>query len=174
MAKTPSIYSRLTRPIIGFATRYSLWLAPDHFMQVAASGYNERYQRFRFDEVQAFLVTSSARRVYWMLIWLLPWIFSGGSLAMNGGIVAAIFFTVYSALRLTNWLLGPSCKVYVVTRVQICRLEAVVRRRKIERVLERLGPMIRAAQAPAASPVPPTAPASGEQPTPVPDLPPAP
>ncbi len=176
MAKTPSIYTRLTRPVAGLATRYSLWFAADHFMQVEASGYRERYQRFRFDEVQAFLIQPSRRRLYLMLIWMLPWFFAGISLLVGGGVVAAVFLALFSVFLLINWLLGSTHRVYIVTRVQIARINAIVRHRKINHALDRLRPLIEAAQAaPANVPKTPEVTAAPPPPaasTPEPNLPP--
>lgn len=163
MAKPPKVYTRLARPCVNFGAYSSLWIGKEHILQVAASGYNERYQRFYFEDIQAFIVGASNRRLGWNLFWgglaLIPGLYLL-SLLLNGEtpVVSAILFGIAIVFLVWNTALGPGCRVHLISKVQTVRLHALSRRRKAERVLERLRPLIEAAQA-GLAPAPPASPA---------------
>jgi hypothetical protein len=151
MAKAPKLYTRLTRSPLQIGTYKSLWLAEDHFMQVESSGYSESYQRFQFSDVQGFFIQASNRRLYWNLFWslwalvaVIPFIFALVEEEMPGA--SLVFLIIATVFLLWNNLLGPSCRVYLVTRVQTLHLAGVARRRKANSVLGRLQPLIERAQ----------------------------
>ncbi len=152
MSKTLSLYTRLTRSPVNLGVYRSLWLGPDHILQVESTGYSENYQRFRFADIQAFFIAGSNRRIWWNIIW--------GTWALIAGIVvlaaitsdevpaaSAVFLAIGIGFIVWNNALGPSCRVFVVTKVQTVQLGALARRRKAERILGRIQPMIEAAQA---------------------------
>jgi hypothetical protein len=158
MAKAPKIYTRLTRSPVSLGNYKSLWIAADHLMQVDSNGYSENYQRFHFADIQGFFIGPSGRRLYWSLFWGVIALFSGipfiaGLLRGEPLGVSVIFFAIASAFLIWNALLGPSCHVYLVTRVQTVRLGALVRRRKAVKVLGRLQPLIENAQHSLVTPV---------------------
>ncbi|WP_138223126.1 hypothetical protein [Nibricoccus aquaticus] len=151
MAKTPKLYTRLTRSPLNFGTYKSLWLAEDHLMQVDSSGYTESYQRFQFSDIQGFFVMSSSRRAYWNLIWIL-WAVIAGIPVLSSVVdaempgVSLVFLFIATVFLIWNNALGPSCRVYLVTKVQTLHLGALARRRKANRVLGRIQPLIESAQ----------------------------
>lgn len=151
MAKAPKLYTRLARSPLQIGTYKSLWLAEDHFMQVESSGYSESYQRFQFSDVQGFFIQASSRRLYWNLFWSLwalvaaiPFIFALVEEEVPGA--SLVFLIIAAGFLLSNNLLGPSCRVYLVTKVQTLHLAGVARRRKANAVLGRLQPLIERAQ----------------------------
>jgi len=151
MAKAPKLYTRLTRSPLQIGTYKSLWLAEDHFMQAESSGYSESYQRFQFSDVQGFFIQASNRRLYWNLFWSLwalvaaiPFFFALTEEEMPGA--SMVFLIIATVFLLWNNLLGPSCRVYLVTKVQTLHLAGVARRRKANNVLGRLQPLIERAQ----------------------------
>lgn len=151
MAKPPRIYERLTRPRAGVATYSSLWLGPDHILLAQSSGFTERYQRFQFGDIQAFLITPSPRRQNWAIVWgiisliaLVPLLISLRQ--EESPFISGPFLGLALLVLLINHLLGPTCSVSVVTLVQTTRLP-MVRRRKADQVLARVQPLITAAQA---------------------------
>lgn len=151
MAKNPRIYQKLTSPRTGLAMYSSLWLAADHLMLVRSTGYTEHYQRFQLSDLQAFVIVASHRRRNWAIAWVVL-----GVIALIPLLVfirqgeTPIFSTGFVGLALLllaiNFFLGPSCSVSVVTRVQTARLP-IVRRRKADKILGRLRPLIEAVQA---------------------------
>jgi hypothetical protein len=159
MAKTPRLYTRLTRPASSLGSYNSLWLGPDHLLQVTSNGYTESYQRFDFRDIQTFLICKTQRRAGWAWFWGAVVIVFGLVLTSTLSssevpFVSGFFLAVALALFTWNLAAGPTCAVYLVTRVQMLRLPSLVRRRKVSRVLERLRPMIEQAQADMATPAP--------------------
>lgn len=151
MAKAPRSYQRLTRTQAGLGRYSSLWLGTDHILLVQSTGYREEYQRIQLGDIQAILVSASDRRRNWAIVWcvkggiaLLPLI---TSLFQSEIPIRSIFVLGLAAgLLLINHFLGPTCRVSAVTRVQTIRFP-LVRRRKADKVLARLQPLIEAAQA---------------------------
>jgi hypothetical protein len=158
MANVSKLYTRLTRSPLQIGTYKSLWLAADHFMQVDSSGYSESYQRFQFADVQGFFIANSNRRLYWNLFWIiwaiiagLPFFFALTEGEMPGA--SMVFLGIAVVFLLWNNALGPSCRVYLVTKVQTLHLAGVARRRKADKVLGRLQPLIESAQSSLVMPV---------------------
>lgn len=133
-------------------SRVRLWLGPDHLLHVSASAVGERYKRFYFADIQSFTVHRTARWTVVAIVWvvltalaLLPvftietpearWVFAG---------IAAVFLV----LLIMHLAFGPTCAVMVRTAVQLERLHSLGRVRTARRVLERLRPLIEAAQSP--------------------------
>lgn len=152
MAKAPKLYTRLTRNVAGVASYKSLWLGGDHLMVVTNTGYSESYARVQLRDIKGFFVTSSDRRLGWGIGWLVfavVFAITVGVALANGEqpIYSSIFLVLTSTGFVWNHVLGPGCKVFVVTGVQTAELPALVRRKKAHRVLGRVQPLIEAAQA---------------------------
>jgi hypothetical protein len=148
MAKTYGPYTRVTRARrlpMGYA---QLWRAEDYLMQVLSTGFTETYQRFYWRDVQGIFVVPTRRRRNVFLLLLIP----------------ALLFVLIAALAQSWWpmmiccglllpiqvwnaLKGTGADLYLVTRVQVKKLESLSRRRVVLRVLEELRPLINAAQA---------------------------
>lgn len=163
MAKTPRIYTRLTRPSGSIASYKSLWLAEDHLLIVKSTGYHETYQRLYFRDIKGFFTISSERRLAWGLVWGIVAVISGAMLGFGlqvgkQPVVSGIVCGLTTLFFVWNLLLGPACRMFAVTRVQTAPL-ALVRRRKAHKVLARVQPLIEAAQRdlvpPPAEPAPP-------------------
>lgn len=151
MAKALRSYQKLTRAQAGLGRYSSLWLGADHILLVQSTGYREEYQRIQLGDIQAILVSVSDRRQNWAIAWgvvgviaLLPLVVA--LFQYETPIFSAIFLGIAVVVFLINHLLGPTCRVSVVTRVQTTRFP-LVRRRKADKVLARLQPLIEAAQA---------------------------
>jgi hypothetical protein len=168
MAKASKIYTRLARSPVSLGTYKSLWLAADHIMQVESNGYSENYQRFQLSDIQAFFIRDSSRRLYWNLFWGMIALFAG--LAFVSGVihqdvgVSALFLGIAIVFLAWNNVLGASCQVYIVTRVQTVRLGSLVRQRKARKVLGRIYPLIEGAQTGLVK-TPPAAPSASSGPT---------
>ncbi len=162
MAKTPKLYTRLTRATPALASYKSLWLAADHVLVLNSTGYHEEYRRIHFRDIQGFFMTASERRGSWALFWAI-WagvsglVMASGFIMESRPVVSGVFCGIGVMALLWNYLLGPGCVVYVVTRVQTQPLPSLVRIKKARKVLARLTPLIAAAQANlTAKPVPST------------------
>jgi hypothetical protein len=168
MPKPPRLYTRLTRRVPSVASYNSLWLGADHLLLVHSMGVTEEYRRVQLRDIKGLFVIGSDRRLYWSLPWGVIAAISGivlGNDLYNGdfpGPFSIGFFAVAVIALGWNYLLGPGCRVFVVTGVQTAPLPSVVRRRKADKILARLAPLITAAQAdlPVPAPVAPTVPAA--------------
>jgi hypothetical protein len=158
MAKAPKVYTRLTRSPVSIGSYKSLWLAADHLMQVDSNGYSESYQRFQYTDIQGFFIRGSDRRLYWNLFWGVIALISGLffiGLARSGDLgVSVVFLAIATVFLIWNNALGPSCRVFLVTRVQTAAIGSLVRRRKARKILGRLQPLIEAAQSGLVVPAP--------------------
>lgn len=151
MAKSPRLYQRLTRSSASLGAYHSLWMAPDHLLLVTSTGYTEDYRRVDFAKIQGIFIVDSSRRNSWMIAWLVLATLSGviviaGFVAGSRPVVSWIFLGIALLGLVWNHLLGPSCRVHLITAVQTIRLPGLVRRRKTLRVLQRLEPVIEEAQ----------------------------
>lgn len=152
-------YTRLTRArrytgkSFGFisAASSSLWLGKDHVLLIESNGYSEGYKRFYFKDIQALIIRKTQT---WMI----------RALILAG--VALLFILVAIATReappslyilgsigilfaiaaLYDALAGPSASCALRTAVQIEQLPSLNRVRRARKVLNRLRPLIAAAQ----------------------------
>jgi hypothetical protein len=152
-------YQRLTRERVSnqfvavAAPRISLWLGSDHLLLVERMGYSETCKRFHFRDIQAIIIQESFLRTIWNAILLtLLGICLIGLVAsvLLGAVTAAIvwlFLTVLVAVPATvNNVYGPGCTCRLQTAVQTETLGSISRVRQARKLLEKLRPLIAAAQ----------------------------
>ena len=149
--KRPRIYQRLARPMAGLASYSSLWRGQDHLLLVISNGASETYQRFRYADIQAVTVSPTRLRAAWNTAWgvlMLVFAISAFSTGWSGGNIVGwlVLFGLALVFAAINQLRGPTCRVFLVTRVKTVRLP-FRRRRKADAVLAELQPVIREAQA---------------------------
>lgn len=156
-------YQRLTRARLrraGFftavATRSSLWLGKDHLLRIDSNGYGEDYKRFYFRDIQAVILVATKRRL--VLNWILgvPTAFCIISWAYNlvfnqhfnlSGVITGVVLTLmFGVPLLVNNLRGPTCTCQLRTAVQTEDLPSLNRFRRARKILDRLRPLIAAAQ----------------------------
>jgi len=149
-------YLKLTplRRTAGFAvvtvTRSNLWLGSDHLLCVETEGFNENYRRFYFRDIQAVtlrrtnralvlgLVTGALTALFGLLMIMVSDVTGKWFLGILGGVCAIPFFV--------NLLYGPSCTCELRTAVQTENVPSLGRVRRAHRVLNRIRPLIAAAQ----------------------------
>lgn len=149
-------YKRLTRPrnravfSAAVTTRSSLWLGPDHLLQVDTSGYTENYKRFAFRDIQAITLRRTIRSNVWTgifsalaALFLLIGLAAGSRTAL--GIWGAIS-TPFLLLLAVNLIKGPSCTCQLQTAVQTEDLPSLNRVKRVDRVMNQLRPLIIRAQ----------------------------
>lgn len=152
MATQPKVYTRLTRNAMGVTTFSSLWLAADHLLIVRSTGLFETYSRVMLHDIKAMFVIRSDRRLWWGMGWgLMVLIFAIRALVTaldkDLPIASGICLLLSIAGLILNQWMGPGCAVHVVTGVQTAQLPSLIRWRKTRQVLDRLEPLVRAAQA---------------------------
>lgn len=122
-------------------------MAGDHLLVVSSTGYADEYRRIQFANIRGFFTLDSNRRHSWFVFWLFVSLLAGTIAVTNQLMgrqpaVSLVFLGIGALGILWNHLLGPSCKVYVVTGVQTLLLPSVVRRAKARKVFARIEPLI--------------------------------
>jgi len=153
-------YQRLTRDrttrqfAVASATRESLWLGSDHLLQVQQRGFTETYKRFYFRDIQAITVLKTSRRTVWnaglavpVAICLIGFMVSA---LPSPNTVAMAVWSVFAAIFLlplvVNNLRGTACTCALRTAVQNEELGSLSRVRQTRNVLDKIRPLIIAAQ----------------------------
>jgi len=148
-AATAKPYRKLPgRGASGF-TVCRLWLGEDHLLLVQSSSVGERYKRFYFADIQAFVLRRTAAYVIWAIVWLFlaalclaialnteppgRWIVLG---------IAGVFLVVLGV----HLALGPTCSCHVRTAVQSEELSSLRRLRTTRRVIAQVRPLIEQSQ----------------------------
>jgi hypothetical protein len=153
-------YQRLTREriprqfAVATASRISLWLGSDHLMLVERSGFTETCKRFYFRDIQAITVRETSRRTVWnavltapLAICLLGFIISASAPANTAAMITWSVIAVVCLLPFViNNLRGTTCACQLRTAVQTEDLTSLCRLSQTRRVLDRLRPLIVAAQ----------------------------
>jgi hypothetical protein len=161
-------YQRLTRARLrraGFftavATRSSLWLGSDHLLCIDSTGYGEDYKRFYFRDIQGVTIRKTKRRMIWNVVLGIPLglctvVFIIGFFELSsrpirsddyfGFLGWGIPFLLLLTGILVNQLRGPSCLCQLRTAVQTEDLPSLSRLPRARKVLDRLRPLIAAAQ----------------------------
>jgi hypothetical protein len=157
-------YIRLTRSrrrLIGGlisvgSSNTSLWLGPDHVLVIDKTSYADDYKRFYFSDIQAFIIRRTDRRLITSLCIGLPLAaFAliaflidglGGDLYNGGGIFFGLLALVLAVLLTCNLAAGPTVQTYVQTAVQVEELPPLNRLGRAYKVLDRLRPLVVAAQ----------------------------
>ncbi len=152
MSAPANTYQKLpgTGHQIGGYTR--LYRGADHLLQVSSVTFSERYKRFYFRDIQAFIVV---RTNEWIVITalflLLALLLTGLAVGVGdslGSIVLGSFAALLLVIALIVGLRGPSCRCLVRTAVQTEKLPSLNRLRRAEKILAELAPLIIAAQWP--------------------------
>lgn len=147
---------RRTGLLTAFATRSSLWQGKDHLLCIDSNGYMEEYKRFYFRDIQAVTLVETKRRLIWN--WVLGVLLAGcvGAWSIDllsadgmstGTMITAFVITLLFALPLVlNNIYGPTCVCHLRTAVQTELLPSLNRLRRARKVLDRIRPLIEAAQ----------------------------
>jgi hypothetical protein len=139
---------------IATAARVSLWLGSDHLLHVELSGFTETYKRFYFRDIQAITVQETTRRAVWNIVLLVPIVICLIGILMNvppnahwtAVIVWSIFASIFLLPFAVNNLRGTACTCQLRTAVQTEDLASLSRVRQTRKVLEKIRPLIEAAQ----------------------------
>ena len=176
MAEPRTPYKKLPARSFGWAGPARLWLGPDHLLQVTTTSLREKYRRFHLRDIEALLIRRTKLRLVLNLV-------SGGFAGLGGAIGGAFWWfsslasdetgtvvlRVFGAMfglftlgclifLLINTLLGATCACFIQTPAGLDRLATPGRSRQARKLIERLTPLIVAAQAPTPDPQSPATP----------------
>ncbi|MDJ0721800.1 MAG: hypothetical protein QNJ04_09225 [Desulfobacterales bacterium] len=155
MARTATRYRKLAKTG-GLFAYYSLWQGPDHLLIAETAMASEDYRRFYFHEIQAIIVQKTGMQHVYSFLFGLP-----GVLALMVGTLGDttpqpwLIFSFLAGLFLAiNLFRGPTCVCHIRTAVQNVKIRPLVRMRRLNKVLDRVQPLIVEAQAnlPSATP----------------------
>jgi len=138
-------YQGLVRPTLS-----RLYLGPDHLLLVEIEGYDEKYRRFYFRDVQTIAVRRDMRRMGLNLALGIIWGLL--SLALIGPALQGWFYplgiasSLFILLILVNTLRGATCAAYISTAAGTKRLYALHRLPLARRCLQEIRPLIQRAQ----------------------------
>src|SRR4051812_41586295 len=108
---------------------YRLYAGDDHLLQVSFAGYNERYKRFYFRDIQAFIVQPTNAWLWEMSVCgFFVLVTALIAIAVNDRIGSSVFAGIAGIFVIAGvWraLRGPSCRCYVRTAVQLERLPSI-------------------------------------------------
>lgn len=157
-------YTRLASGRFGLSGLGTLWLGPDHLMFVSNSFGVERYRRWFFKDIQAFVVRRNSRRLVWNLV------VGGCGLLIAAGTAACIIgaldadsssdrsvLTAFAIIlggltamclgfTLANTLLGAGCTTFVQTPLGVEKISLPGRINAFEKIAAKITPLIEAAQ----------------------------
>jgi hypothetical protein len=132
---------------VALATRSSLWIGEDHLLNIDSNRFVEEYKRFYFRDIQAITIRKTRRREIWNMILLLLLLLCLGGLTDPGfRPLVPLSIGILSVALLVNNILGATCVTYLRTAVQIEELPSLNRIRRAHKILERIRPLIAAAQ----------------------------
>jgi uncharacterized integral membrane protein len=128
----------------------NLWLGSDHLLSVERVHYNEKYRRFYFRDIQAITLRRTKRSLVLTLIvgilLLLFLLLIVVSSAIEARVVWSILAGVCAIPLVVNLIYGPACTCELRTAVQTENIPSMSRVRRARKVLERIRPLIAAAQ----------------------------
>ncbi len=145
MASGAKTYLRLPGRGANLVQYFTLYEGPDHLLLVTSSGFSENYKRFFYREIQGFILQKTSMNLVWSGIWTsFIVIFTAAAIASDGAtfIALASIAGFFLLLLVWNLILGPSCKCYVRTAVQVERLPNFKRIHKTREVLTRIENLI--------------------------------
>lgn len=130
------------------------WLGPDHLLIVTVDGYNERYRRIYFRDVQAIIIRRTSTWIWMAVVMSLLLILAGilpiSTGQLEGYIFGGIMITVVGVILVAHLIAGPTCGCRVVTAVQNRDLPHLNRWKPASRLLEALQAEVNRVQQPAA------------------------
>ena len=131
------------------ARRTRLWLGSDHLLAVDSQWFTEEYRRYYFADIQSIVLrrTTTGRTI--SLALAVPTL-----LALIGAILGAdevrvgfaVITLVLGAILMVHIGQGPTSVCHLRTAVQLEEMPTLRRWRRARRVLDRLRPLILAAQ----------------------------
>ena len=127
-----------------------MWVGDDHLLHIDNSRFHESYQRYRYDEILA--ITHAQRESYVLLlaVLLVLSVFMAAVAMWSGGFGMRIFWGLVIgapvAAIVRELARGPRCYCEIHTAVGRRRLNAITRVVRARQLIDRLEPLIRAAQ----------------------------
>lgn len=148
MARAAKRYRKLAKAG-GLFAYYALWQGPDHLLSAETAMASENYRRFYYREIQAIIVQKTGMYHVYSFLFGLPAVLAlmVGTLGDTTPLPWLIFSALAGLMAVINLLRGPTCVCHIRTAVQNVRVRALVRMRRLGKVLDQVTPLITDAQA---------------------------
>jgi hypothetical protein len=130
----------------------TMWMARDHLLLVARTGYTETYKRFYFRDIQAVIIRQTPTAFLWNILLGIVALcfFLAALLTPPAGVIARIVCSwiggLFVFLVLLNLWLGSTCVTQIKTAVQTEELAAWNRMRAARKGLAMIRPRLLEAQ----------------------------
>ncbi len=149
MAHTKKRYRKLAKTG-GLFAYYSIWQGADHLITAETTMASEEYRRFYYRDIQTIVIRKTVwHHVFSVLTGLPAVLFLILGIFGDGLAYAWLALAAWTGAMLgINWWRGPTCICHVRTAVQNVRVRALVRLRRVHRVLDQITPLIAQAQGP--------------------------
>lgn len=138
-------YRKLRSSRNGFGSSSRLYLGKDHLLAVESNIFTEKYYRFYFPDIQAFIVRRTDRGTIWTvvlgLIALLMTTCSISSIPPGQWTPTPGFFIltlIAIVLVIVNLKKGPACVTHIQTSVTVQKIGALHRIERTEEILREL------------------------------------
>jgi hypothetical protein len=145
-----NVYRKLPGRGMAWTGLSRVWQGDDHVLLVANHIFAETYRRFFYADIQGIVVRRTHLGKSWNAIWICGLIFFAALAAVVddavGSLVLLGFAAPFAVGLIANLLLGPTCACHIRTAVQSERVPALSRMRAARRFLDRVEPLIVAAQ----------------------------
>ena len=121
-----------------------MWEGPDHLLWVERAAMQERYKRFYYNDIQAFVLVKNNNQHLWTFIWgAFALLFGVVALSVSGTpYVSSVCFGFCILMICVNLLMGSCCKTYIQTAVQREKLRHLVRIKKANKILNQIKTMV--------------------------------
>jgi hypothetical protein len=153
----------------GLAGSATYWLGPDHLLVVTLDGYQERYRRIYYRDIQAVVIRRTNAWIYFAIALLGLLLLAGVLPFATGGFAAQIWgggVVGFGLIALVvHLIVGPSCECRLVTAVQNRNLPYLNRWKNATRLLDALEVEVNRVQRPVATSSPVAEPSTAAEPT---------
>lgn len=142
-------YKRLPGRSRQFLFHSTLWEGSDHILLVHTHGITESYRRFFYRDIQAVVICQTRSGLTMTIVLGILAVISGVPaffVPLEGAVALGVIAALFIFLAAVNHLRGPTCLCTIRTAVQTQELPSLNRMRIARKVLERLRPVIAAAQ----------------------------
>ncbi|MBL0714820.1 MAG: hypothetical protein JJV98_14085 [Desulfosarcina sp.] len=160
MAREKRRYRKLSKTG-GLFAYYSFWQGPDHLLSAETAMAGEDYRRFYYRDIQAIIIQKTGLHHVYSFLFGLPCILAliVGTLGDTMPHLWLIFSALTGLMLAINLYRGSTCVCHIRTAVQNVKIKALVRMRRMNRVLDQIAPLIADAQghlppAPSTPPLP--------------------
>jgi hypothetical protein len=147
MARAEKRYRKLAKTG-GLFAYYSLWQGADHLIAAEATMASEDYRRFYFRDIQAITIQKTGMHHVYSFLFGFPCVLAltVGTLGNTTPLPWLSCSAIAGLMLAANLLRGPTCVCHVRTAVQSVRVRALVRMRRLNRVLNHVTPLIAESQ----------------------------